>query len=105
MAAESERAARFITFFTQRNVERLHHMGRFTRRNLLKRVAATAIFAPRVFSGDAAMAQLPTLPNLPSTDALLLRPGDAQFADYQKSFNADLPLTQECADQEWQEQG
>ncbi len=62
-------------------------MRRFTRRNVLKRVAATAIFAPSVFSGRPAMAQLPALPNLPSTDALLLRPGDAQFADYQKSFN------------------
>jgi hypothetical protein len=68
-------------------------MRRFTRRNLLKRVAATAIFAPGVFSGRAAMAQLPTLPNLPSTDALLLRPGDGQFADYQKSFNTRTALT------------
>lgn len=39
------------------------------------------------------MAQLPALPNLPSTDALLLRPGDAQFADYQKSFNTRTSLT------------
>src|ERR1700688_3980221 len=69
-------------------------MGRFTRRILLKQVAATAIIiAPAVFSGRAAMAQLPPLPNLPSTDALLLRPGDAQFADYQKSFNTRTMLT------------
>jgi hypothetical protein len=68
-------------------------MARFTRRNVLKRVAATAIFAPGVFTGRAAIAQLPALPNLPSTDALLLRPGDAQFADYQKSFNARTALT------------
>jgi hypothetical protein len=68
-------------------------MGRFTRRNLLKRVAATAIFAPAVFSRCAAMAQLPALPNLPSTDALLLRPGDTQFADYQKSFNTRTELS------------
>jgi hypothetical protein len=67
-------------------------MGRFTRRNLLKRVAATAIFAPAVFSRRAAMAQLPALPNLPSTDALLLRPSDTQFADYQKSFNTRTAL-------------
>jgi hypothetical protein len=39
------------------------------------------------------MAQLPALPNLPSTDALLLRPGDAQFADYQTSFNTRTALT------------
>jgi FAD/FMN-containing dehydrogenase len=68
-------------------------MGRFTRRNLLNRLAATAIFAPAVFSRRAAMAQLPALPNLPSTDALLLRPGDAQFADYQISFNTRTALT------------
>jgi hypothetical protein len=68
-------------------------MARFTRRNLLKQVAATAIFAPGVFSGRATMAQLPALPNLPSTDALLLRPGDAQFADYQTSFNTRTALT------------
>ena len=43
------------------------------------------------------MAQLPPLPNLPSTDALLLRPGDAQFADYQKWFNTRTALTPSCA--------
>src|ERR1700722_16674216 len=68
-------------------------MGRFTRRNVLKRIAATAISAPAVFSRRAAMAQLPALPNLPSTDALLLRPSDTQFADYQKSFNTRTALT------------
>ena len=68
-------------------------MGQFTRRDLVKRVAASAIFAPAVFSRRAAMAQLPALPNLPSTDALLLRPGDAQFADYQNSFNTRTALT------------
>jgi hypothetical protein len=70
-----------------------HHKGRFTRRSLLKRVAATAIFAPGIFSGRSAMAQLPALPNLPSTDALLLRPGDAQFAPYQTAFNTRTMLT------------
>jgi hypothetical protein len=68
-------------------------MRRFTRRNLLKRVAGTAIFAPGVLLGRSAVAQLPALPNLPSTDALLLRPGDAQFADYQKAFNTRTALT------------
>lgn len=68
-------------------------MGRLTRRNLMTQVAATAIFAPTVFSRRAAMAQLPALPNLPSTDAMLLRPGDAHFADYQKSFNTRTELT------------
>jgi hypothetical protein len=68
-------------------------MARFTRRNLLKQIAATTIFAPAAFSRRPAMAQLPALPNLPSNDALLLRPGDAQFADYQKSFNTRTALT------------
>src|SRR3984893_7332326 len=68
-------------------------MGRFTRRNLMKQIAATAIIAPAVFTRRAAVAQLPALPNLPSTDALLLRPGDAQFADYQQSFNTRTALT------------
>jgi FAD/FMN-containing dehydrogenase len=64
-----------------------------TRRHVLKRVAATTIFAPAVFSGRAAWAQLPALPNLPLTDALLLQPGDAQFAQYQTAFNTRTMLT------------
>ena len=62
-------------------------MRRTTRRQLLKRVAATAIFAPLVSSGGRALAELPALPNLPQCDALLLRPGDAQYDNYQESFN------------------
>ncbi len=68
-------------------------MRRTTRRHLLKRIAATAIFAPGVLSGRAARAQLPALPNLPSTDALLLRPGDTQFSQYQAAFNTRTTLT------------
>ena len=68
-------------------------MRRTTRRHLLKGGAAAAMFAPAVFSGRPARAQLPALPNLPSTDALLLRPGDAQFGQYQELFNTLTILT------------
>jgi len=39
------------------------------------------------------MAALPPLPNLPATGALLLEPGDAQFATYEPAFNARTMLT------------
>jgi hypothetical protein len=39
------------------------------------------------------MAQLPPLPNLSTTDALLLLPGDSQFANYQTSFNTRTERT------------
>ena len=68
-------------------------MRRTTRRHVLKRIAATAISAPAVFSGRATWAQLPALPNLPATDALLLQPGDAQFGLYQPAFNTRTMLT------------
>lgn len=54
---------------------------------------AGAVFAPAVFSGRAAGAQLPALPNLATTDALLLQPDDAEFARYQAAFNARTMLT------------
>jgi FAD/FMN-containing dehydrogenase len=68
-------------------------MSRSTRRHVLKGIAATAIVAPAVFSARRARAALPPLPNLPATDALLLQPGDAQFATYQPAFNARTMLT------------
>jgi FAD/FMN-containing dehydrogenase len=67
--------------------------GRDTRRDVLKRIVATAAFAPAVLLGRQARAALPPLPNLPAGDALLLRPGDAQFAQYQPAFNARTMLT------------
>jgi hypothetical protein len=62
-------------------------MRRATRRHLLKGGVATAIFAPAVFSGRPARAQLPALPNLASSDALLLQPSDAQYDKFQEAFN------------------
>ncbi len=64
-------------------------MAKFTRRNVLSGAAAGAIIGPAVIAsrGAADQAPLPTLPDLPVADALLLRPGDSQFAQYQASFN------------------
>jgi FAD/FMN-containing dehydrogenase len=62
-----------------------------TRRSLLMQVSAVA--APAIFSGRTASAQLPQLPALSLSDALLLRPTDAHFADYQASFNVRTALT------------
>jgi FAD binding domain-containing protein/berberine-like enzyme len=39
------------------------------------------------------VAQLPPLPSLSSNDALLLQPGDSQFAQFQTSFNTRTELT------------
>jgi FAD/FMN-containing dehydrogenase len=59
----------------------------------VKGIAATAVAAPAVFAARRAAAALPPLPSLPATDALLLRPGDAQFKTYQPAFNARTMLT------------
>jgi FAD/FMN-containing dehydrogenase len=63
-------------------------MPKFTRRRALEAIAVSAIAAPAVFAARRAVAALPPLPKLPATDALLLRPGDAHFAEYQPAFNA-----------------
>ena len=68
-------------------------MSRLTRRRVVKAIATTAIFAPAVLSARRAVAALPPLPTLPATDALLLHPGDAHFADYQPAFNTRTMLT------------
>jgi FAD/FMN-containing dehydrogenase len=68
-------------------------MTRIPRRTVLQRIAATAICSPAVVRSHPAAAALPPLPNLPASDALLLRPGDAQFARYEPAFNARTMLT------------
>src|SRR5579862_2412268 len=65
-------------------------MMSLTRRAALKRLA---IAAPALLLARRARAQLPPLPNLPASDALLLRPGDAQFIRYEPAFNARTMLT------------
>ncbi|MGB6538797.1 MAG: FAD-binding oxidoreductase [Xanthobacteraceae bacterium] len=67
-------------------------MTAVTRRHALKGAAAAAVFAPAIFVGRGTRAALPALPSLPATDALLLRPGDANFARYQPAFNARTML-------------
>jgi hypothetical protein len=63
------------------------------RRTVLQGIAATAICSPAIVRSHRAAAALPPLPNLPASDALLLRPGDAQFAQYEPAFNARTMLT------------
>ena len=64
-----------------------------TRRNLCSYLAAGAVFAPTLLIRGTAFAGLPPLPNLPATDAILLRPGDSHFNDYQAAFNARTMVT------------
>lgn len=68
-------------------------MSTFTRRRLLERIAAAAVAAPYVLAGNRARAQLPPPPNLPASEALLLRPSDAAFSQYQDAFNLRTELT------------
>ena len=55
--------------------------------------AATALTAPAIYFARQAIAQFPQFPSLSASDALLLRPGDAHFTDYQASFNLRTTLT------------
>jgi FAD/FMN-containing dehydrogenase len=60
---------------------------------VLNRVSAGAISAAAILRSRGAGAALPPLPNLPASDALLLRPGDGQFARFEPAFNARAMLT------------
>ena len=46
------------------------------------------MFAPATLSSRRAFAQLPRLPDLPPSDGMLLRPGDAGFSQYEPAFNS-----------------
>jgi FAD/FMN-containing dehydrogenase len=62
-------------------------MHRITRRDTLKAIAV-AIAAPALARpASAAPAPLPPLPTLPTTDAVLLKPGQAGFDQYKLAFN------------------
>jgi FAD/FMN-containing dehydrogenase len=52
-------------------------------------MAATAIFAPAVFGSlrPSSAVALPALPNLPSSDALLLQPTSSNFNRYEPAYN------------------
>jgi FAD/FMN-containing dehydrogenase len=62
-------------------------MGKITRRSFVSRVCSGAIAAPVLVSAARADATVPPLPALSAGDALLLRPSDARYEDYQKAFN------------------
>ncbi len=51
------------------------------------------MFVPAVFSSRRAFAQPLPLPSVAPSDAMLLRPGDAQFSTYEAAFNARTMLT------------
>jgi FAD/FMN-containing dehydrogenase len=61
-----------------------------TRRAALKCITVSA---PALLLAGRARAQLPPLPSLPASDALLLRPGDSQFSRYESAFNSRTQLT------------
>jgi FAD/FMN-containing dehydrogenase len=60
-----------------------------TRRRFLRKIAATAFFAPAAFATSRARgaAGLPKLPNLASSEALLLLSTDGSFDRYQPAYN------------------
>jgi FAD/FMN-containing dehydrogenase len=64
-----------------------------TRRSTLKGLAASAIFSPAIVRRASAQdTPLPSLPNLPASDALLLRPGDRGYETYESAANARVLL-------------
>ena len=67
-------------------------MLNLTRRSFVMRVVRGAVAAPSIISTCQANGRLPPLPSLSSSDALLLRPGDAHYADYQAAFNLRMAL-------------
>jgi FAD/FMN-containing dehydrogenase len=66
-----------------------------TRRRILRKIAATAFFAPAAFATSRASraAGLPKLPNLPSSEALLLLSTDDNFDRYQPAYNRRTMLS------------
>src|SRR3984885_3383134 len=68
-------------------------MSNVPRRQLLKTAQTAALFAPAVLLPGNAKAQLPPLPNISANDAVLLRPHEPMFGQYETSFNARTQLT------------
>jgi hypothetical protein len=56
---------------------------------------AVPVAIPAIVSTPWASVQLPRLPPLSSADALLVRPGDARFTDYQATFTGILRMNSE----------
>jgi FAD/FMN-containing dehydrogenase len=67
-------------------------MTDITRRSFVSRVVGSAIATTTLVSASGGDAQLPPFPSLSLRDALLLRPGDTRFADYQATFNLRTAL-------------
>jgi hypothetical protein len=67
-------------------------MRQWTRRSFVTSAVGGAVAIPAIVSTPWASVQLPRLPPLPSADALLVRPGDARFTDYQATFNLRTAL-------------
>jgi hypothetical protein len=67
-------------------------MRNLTRRSFVTRALGGAIAAPAIISTPRANEPLPPFPSLSPGDALLLRPGDSHFAEYQASFNLRTAL-------------
>jgi FAD/FMN-containing dehydrogenase len=68
-------------------------MRNLTRRSFVARALGGAIAAPAIISTPRANEPLPPFPSLSPGDALLLRPGDSHFAEYQASFNLRTALS------------
>src|SRR5262249_6283193 len=71
-------------------VNSLRTLGLTTRRDCLKALVKTAVFAPAVLSSRkaAAGAPLPPLPDLPESEAVLLTQADKRFARYEVAYNS-----------------
>jgi FAD/FMN-containing dehydrogenase len=67
-------------------------MRQWTRRSFVTSAVGGAVAIPAIVSTPWASVQLPRLPPLSSADALLVRPGDARFTDYQATFNLRTAL-------------
>jgi FAD/FMN-containing dehydrogenase len=67
-------------------------MRGLSRRVFISRATSAALAAPAILSPARADERLPSLPSLSSNDALLLRPQDAHFVDYQEAFNLRTAL-------------
>ena len=67
-------------------------MRQWTRRSFVTSAVGGAVAIPAIVSTPWASAELPRLPPLSSADALLVRPGDARFTDYQATFNLRTAL-------------
>jgi FAD binding domain/Berberine and berberine like len=66
-----------------------HKLGLATRRECLKAVVKTVVVAPALLTGWRAAADvpLPSPPDLPEAEALLLTPTDKRFAHYETAYN------------------